>query len=382
VSSSEASSPPVAAQTPGSRLGFRIETRDAAGSASTGHRVVAIALGFGAIAAFVALHADSGTLFRTAWASTLGSPLGVTQVIQLSTPLIIAGAAAAIVQRMRMWNLGIQGQLVAGAWMATLLAFALPDLHGAVLVPLLLLGGLVGGAVWMVIPALARTYLNVNEVITTLMFSFVGELWLAYWATGPWADEGMGASGALFSRPISDNTRMPQFSFGSVVISLGFFIAVGVALALWAFFRYTHFGYRATITAAGEKTATYAGVKFRRVRLAMMLFSGAVGGLAGAVLLLDQIHTFSSPLTAGNTGYIAIVVALLAANVFSAIVITGLLVGFIVASGNALQIGGFSGNVVFLLTGLLLLLAACAEAAARYRVRRAVSGGPAEEPVR
>src|SRR5207244_10993715 len=119
--------------------------------------------------------------------STLGTSLGVTQIFQLATPLVLAGAAAALAQRVRLWNLGIQGQMVAGSWLGTLIAFAVPAWPPALLVPIVLLGALAGGVGWMVVPALARAYLGVSEVITTLMLNFIAGFWVVYWATGPWA---------------------------------------------------------------------------------------------------------------------------------------------------------------------------------------------------
>jgi ABC-type uncharacterized transport system permease subunit len=312
-------------------------------------------------------------LFDIVWIGTFGSALGTTQLLQVATPLLVTGCAVAIAQRGGMWNLGAQGQLLGGAWLASAAAFAVPDLPGPILVPVLIVVGMVGGALWMLVPALARAYLRVDEVITTLMLNFVAALWLTYWALGPWHYEdeiGGGGGGALYSRPVSDNALLPQFTLGDTAVSLAVPLAVLVALVCTLVFRHTHYGYRANLLRSGDRTASYAGIDTKWMRLSLLLLSGAVAGIAGVFLMLDQVHGFSTPLIADNPGYIGIIVALLAANSFIVSIPMAVLMAFLVAAGNSLLINGVSPSILFLITGLILLIAACETVLQRRRVTR------------
>jgi simple sugar transport system permease protein len=229
----------------------------------------------------------------------------------------------------------------------------------------------------MLVPALARAYLSVDEIITTLMLNFVATLWLAYWATGPWHESGQEqASGALFSRTISDNAQLGEFQWGTATVSVGLFIALALPVVLWAVFRYSHYGFRATLTGSGDDAGTYAGVRTRFTRLSVLLFSGAVAGFAGTLVLVDRVHSFSSPITADDPGYLGIVVALLAANSFLASIPMALFMAAIIVSGNALQIAGVSPSIVFLVTGVLVLFAASANVLGRIGIRRAAAAPP------
>jgi general nucleoside transport system permease protein len=364
---------PSTGQSASRRRWLRVEQRETP-SGGVWHRGIAVVVGLGLGTLYLATQAHlesslSGGFLNTVWVSTLGSPLGISQLLELSTPLIIAGCAAAVTQRVGLWNLGIQGQGIMGAWVATLGAFALPDLPTALLLPLMIVLGMVGGTLWMLGPALARAYLRVDEVITTLMLNFVAGLWIAYWATGPWLDKAQSSGGALFSRNLSDNATFPQFDVGGTKVSLAFPLAIAAAVLVWALFRYTRYGYRTLITAGGERPALYVGIRPRRIHVSVLLISGAIGGLMGVVLMVDQVHSFSTPLSEGNEGYVGIVVALIAGNYLLATIPSGVLMGLIAVATGSLQIAGVAPSSVYLLTGLVLILVASANSLARYRIR-------------
>jgi ABC-type uncharacterized transport system permease subunit len=352
------------------RRAFRLILHDPAATGSLAGRAAAVTFGVAIGAILLALLPNvGGTLFGTAWASTFGSALGISQLAQLATPLILAGCAVAVAARVGLWNIGVDGQLILGAWTATAVAFYAPaGIPGVLLVCLMILAGLLGGAAWILIPALAYAYLRVNEVVTTLMLNFVASLWLAYWITGPWGDSSYASLG-LSSRPVPDKTFFPHFTVGSLDIGLAFVIAVGAAVLLWAVFRFTHYGYRAAMVGADERVAAYAGIAVRRLRLEALLASGAIAGLAGVVVELDRVHRYSTSLS-DNTGYLGIVVAALAAHSFAGVIIMGVLIATLSATGGALSIAGVSPGVVLLLIGILLLLGALADVPARYRLQR------------
>jgi simple sugar transport system permease protein len=358
------------------RQRFSLALHDPTATASLLGRVVAVVVGLAIGAVFLALqpHVGSG-LFSATWDSTFGSLLGLSQLGQFATPLILAGCAVAVAARVGLWNIGVDGQLILGAWAATFVGFHAPDrIPGPLLVCLMMLAALVAGALWILVPAIAYAYLRVNEVVTTLMLNFVAYLWLAYWITGPWSDPSYASLG-LSSKPVPEGAFLPHFTIGSLDIGLAFFVALAMAALLWAIFRFTHYGYRTRMVGADERVAAYGGIDVRRVRLQALLASGAIGGLIGVVVELDRVHRFSSSLS-DNTGYLGIVVAALAAHSFAGAVVMGFLVAVLSATGGALSISGVSSSVVLLLIGVLLLVAALADVPARYRLGRSAPEAP------
>ncbi|MEA2333044.1 MAG: ral nucleoside transport system permease protein [Thermoleophilaceae bacterium] len=332
-------------------------------------RIAAIAVGLLLGLAYLSTQLTPGTdLFQTIWVSTLGTPLGIQQWISLATPLILAGCAVAVARRAGLWNIGVDGQLLVGAWAATGVAFSLPSLPGVLLVPLMLLASLAGGMGWALVPALAQAYLRVSEVVTTLMLNFVAYSWTTYWITGPWKSTEY-ANVALQTKPIPESTFLPSFTVGGAAIGVSFLIAVGVVAALWLVFRHTHFGFRTHVTGASEEAGRYAGFDTRRARFAAMLLSGAIAGLAGSLVEMSTAHSYAPSLT-DNTGYVGIVVAILAAGSMGGVLATGLLLALLQAVGSALRIAGVTSGVVLLLVGLLLICASLAAALPRDGILR------------
>lgn len=344
---------------------LRVETRNAAATARPWHRVIAIAVGLGVGLLYLLLATGLGTsVFSVIWTSTLGGSLGISQTLALSTPLILSGCAFAFGQRCGLWNLGVEGQLFIGAWAATAVAFEIPHAFAPLLILLMIAAGLLGGLAWILVAAAMRVFLGVSELFGTLMLNFVAALWVAYWATGPWRTSSAGTVG-LLSRPLPADTALPQFQFGSISLGLGFFIAIGVAAALWLALRYTRYGFVTALSGTSDRTARYAGINVRRLNGSVLLASGALGGLVGVIYELDQVHTFSTALS-NNTGYIGMVVAVLAGASLLGCIPTGLLMGFVSGAGSGLQVAGLSDDTLLLLTGILLLFGSAPFVLARY----------------
>jgi simple sugar transport system permease protein len=380
--SSAAGSGPAALQARPAETSLRDRIGELARDRQLWLRVAAIVLGLLLGLGYVGTQVSPGTdLFQTIWTATLGSPLGIQQWISLATPLLLAGCAVAVARRAGLWNIGVDGQLLVGAWAATGVAFALPDLPGVLLVPAMLLASLAGGIAWALVPALAEAYLRVSEVVTTLMLNFVAYSWTTYWITGPWKSVEY-ANVALQTKPIPESAFLPSITIGGSAIGVSFLIAVAVVALLWLTFRHTHFGFRTSVVGASEEAGRYAGFDTRRARIAAMLLSGAIAGLAGSLVEMSTAHSYAPSLT-DNTGYVGIVVAILAAGSMGGVFVTGLLLALLQAVGSALRIAGVSGGVVLLLVGLLLVCVCLAAALPREGLgRRRRAEAPAVEDER
>jgi ABC-type uncharacterized transport system permease subunit len=361
------------------RVPWRLERRALPGPVAP-YRVAAILFGITLALVFGPLvtGVDAALFYDTVWTATFSSPSGFSNVLILATPLLLCALAACVPYRLRLWNIGADGQMFLGAWVAASLAFTLSDhLSGLLLIVVLLVGSAVGGMFLMLLPALARAYLGVNELVTTLMLNFAGLYWLIYWATGPWRDPV--SAGGVQSKGLPVESELPTLTFGLVGVPIGFFGAIVVAALLWAYFRWSRFGYELRIMRESEGAAAYAGINVRRRVVGVLLIGGALGGLAGAVEMLGNTYYYGDALN-NNIGYTGIVVAILAAGSELAVVPIAVLFASVLAGGSALSTAGVQSNLVLTVLGLTVLIAAVGDGLARFKlVRRAPAPDP--EPV-
>lgn len=342
-------------------------------------RIFVIVAGLFLGALFLLLQPGVGSsLFKTVWVSTFGTPLGINQLVQLSTPLVLAGCSVAIAARAGLWNIGVEGQLFFGAWLGTAVALYIPVGWSPIYITLILIGSFIGGALWALIPALARAYWDVSEIVTTLMLNFVAVFWIYYWTTGPWGAHELQGSGSITSRAYPPAASLPQFHIGSITFGLGAILALVTAGVLAAGFRYTHHGFFVDYSGTDEVAGWNAGINVPRYRIGAFLLSGGVGGLTGGIVALDQLHSLSTGLS-HNTGYIGIVVAVLAGNALLVCIPMGILMAFLSAAGVGLQLSRVSSSSVLFLTGLVMLLAASAGVLARYRLSFGPAGDASEK---
>jgi simple sugar transport system permease protein len=361
------------------RLPWRLERRALPGPVAP-YRVGAIVFGIALALLFGPLvtGVDAAAFYDTVWTATFRSPAGFSNVLILATPLLLTALAACVPYRLRLWNIGADGQMFLGAWVAAALAFTLsPHVSGPVLMLIVLVGSAIGGLVLILLPALARAYLGVNELVTTLMLNFAGLYWLIYWATGPWRDPV--SAGGVQSKELPEAAQLPTLTFGLVGVPIGFFGAIVAAALLWAYFRWSRFGYELRIMRESEGAAAYAGIRVRRRVVGVLLIGGALGGLAGAVEMLGNTYHYGDALS-NNIGYTGIVVAILAAGSELAVVPIAVLFASVLAGGSALSTAGVQSNLVVTVLGLTVLIAAVGDGLARFRlVRRAPA--TVEEPV-
>jgi simple sugar transport system permease protein len=329
--------------------------------------VIGIVIGLSVLQTLIT---SGDSLFAALLQGTFGTTDTIQELIVLSTPLILTGAAAAFAFKIKLWNIGIEGQFFMGAWGAMAVALTLPHLPGPILIPLMCLVAAVMGALWILLPALARAYAGASEVITTLLLNLVAGLWITYWVAGRWRDPLF--AGAQASLPIPEQARMPIWSVGGFPVYSGLLVAIAAAILLWALLRFTTFGYQVRIAGASDRAGAYAGLPIKRLQVMVMLMSGAVGGLVGEVEMAANVHRLSTTLS-NNVGYTGIVVAVIAGSSLIAVIFIGAVMGWVASAGSTLTVAGVNPDSLFALTGFIVVLAACGERLARYRLRRAPS---------
>lgn len=307
--------------------------------------------------------------------AAFGSKAAFSETLTAATPLIFTGLAAAVAFRMRIWNIGGEGQLFVGAVSAATAGIYLGDAGLAVALPTMLLAGIAGGSLWAALPGLLRAYLNTSEILTSLMLNYIGALLMSYMIFGSTSflrdTESRSAQVFPQGKEIPESAFWPGFTDGAgLVLPLGFLIGAALAVALFVVMRYTRFGFQLRVLADSEAAARYAGMRTKRVIVAVMLLSGALAGLAGASQLGDVSHSLAPrELEQATFGYTGIVVAALARYSPLGVVAGAVFLGGLVNSGFALQGPDFPLGLVGTMEGIILFCVLAGEALVRYRVR-------------
>jgi simple sugar transport system permease protein len=301
-------------------------------------------------------------LGRKALQQTLGSTYGIQQALILATPLTLTGLAVAIGMRMRLWNIGAEGQFYLGAFMATAVALFIVGPSWLMLVVMFLAGAL-GGALWILVPALLRAYWNINEIITTLLLNFVSVQLVTHFAIGPWRDTGASILSATRRLPY----ELPIL--GDSYLTAGIFVPLLVAAALTLMIRNTQWGYEVRIIGDSRGVAEFAGIPVLRHILIVMLISGAIAGLGGMVEVAGTAHRLSGTIS-NSYGYMGIIVAALANGSPLGIILAGFLLAVLLNAGIVLQTSGLSVSAMLAINGVILIFAAVGEVAAQYSLTR------------
>ncbi|MCA0044938.1 ABC transporter permease [Celeribacter litoreus] len=297
--------------------------------------------------------------------STFGSTFGLEDLSLLLSPLIYCGLAVAVALRIGAWNIGAEGQFNFGAFCAAGIALFVPGPTWLILI-LMMVAGAIGGALWILIPTLARAYADVSELITTLLMNFVAML-LVYWvATGPWLDPSGMALATTARLPVS----VPPV-WG--IVHWGLPIGIILAFALALFFTYTRWGYEVRIAGANAGAASYAGMPVKTQLIGVMLLSGAIAGLGGMMEVAGTVGRLQGGIS-NNYGYIGIMVAVLARAAPLGVLATAFFMAVILNGGIILQSQGLTTHTVLAVTGLILLYAAIGDEAAHYKVLRTKTG--------
>jgi general nucleoside transport system permease protein len=327
-------------------------------------RIGAIVCAFAVAALFLQVTGRSvSTVFGAMWSGSFGTAYGQAQTFLAAVPLIFTGLAVAIAFRMRLWNIGAEGQFYLGAFGAAAVAYAWPSWPGVLLLPLMMIGGMVGGAAWGFVPGALRARLDVNEIVPTLLLNYVAILLVDYMVHEVWSDPQ--AFGFPLGKTFTDGATLP--TLGNTAVHAGAIVAVVAALIIFVVLGRTTWGYRVRVIGENERAARYAGFSIGRNIVVVMMLAGAMAGLGGMVEVSGVVHKIQANISPGF-GYTGIIVATLAR--FSPVIIlpTSLLFGALVVAGNELQTVGLPSEIVLMLQAVILLFALAGELLVQYRV--------------
>lgn len=309
-----------------------------------------------------------GLLFKGAF----GSVFALSETFTRAIPLILTGLAAAVAFKARLFNIGAEGQLYAGA----LTAVAVGGMHGGtgfevppwLLFPAMMLAAAAAGALLLLGPALMKSKLGVDEVVTTLLLNFIVLLGVSGLLDGPMKDPA--AMGWPQSVALQADLELGKLVERTRVHS-GLLGAAALAVLLWGLLKFTTLGFDIRATGANARAAAFAGVPVTRTVVLVALLSGALAGLAGAIEVAGRTGYVTLDMSPGY-GYSGIVIAMLAALnplgvVAAAVFVAGMLVGADSMS-RAIGVPTYLADVI-VATSLLCVLVATLLAQYRLRLR-------------
>ena len=290
----------------------------------------------------------------------------ISEVLVRATPLIFTGLAVAVALKMRLWNIGADGQLFMGAFGATWAAQTFCGLPWPALIPLVIICGMAAGAFWGLIVGFLKERLDVNEILTSLLLNYVAVSLVHHYIYGPWRDPLV--PGFPITARFVPSACFPQFF--DTRLHLGLILAIAIAVILWVVIEKTKWGYE--IRSAGESAgaAEYAGINVRRNIIIVFLLSGALAGMAGVSEIAGVHHKLQPGGISTGYGYTGIIIAWLANANPLGVIIGALLTGAIFIGADNLKITmGVSSDMVMVFIGTIMFLLLIGDFFKKFRIK-------------
>ncbi|MEB4616123.1 ABC transporter permease, partial [Leucobacter sp. M11] len=289
--------------------------------------------------------------FRRYFVTPVTTPQGIAELLLAATPLLFTGLAAMIAFRVGYYNIGIEGQFLAGAITASVFALAFPELPGWLALPLGLMAGICGGVLWAAVPLWLKLRARIDEVVSTLLLNPVALLLLQGLLNGPYRNSETGfpdsdsfGAGYLLG-PLIPGSRVHW----GAALAVGLIVLAGLTIAL------TPLGIRARAVGQAPAAATFSGISVPRMQAWSALISGGLAGLGGASQVFGVNHQLTASFAVGY-GYTGIVVATLgglsAVGLFLAACLLGSIAVGALSASVSLGVPAQMGTVV---TSTLLL---------------------------
>lgn len=316
---------------------------------------------------FWAFGVSPGHAYATVFLGTLGDARAAPEILRQAIPLLLCGVGLVVAFRAQFWNIGAEGQLLAGAVAAAGVGLFVP-LPPSLALPAMFVAGFTAGALWGLLPTLLRLRLDVNEVISTLMLNYIAIFAVEWLVHGPWKGQE--------SRGFAYTDTLPQTAWlgllpGTRVHWFTLFVGIAAAAGLAFFLGRTVLGFQIRVLGQNATAARYAGIDPVKTTVAAMMVSAGLAGLAGVGEVAGIHHKLLAPeqISLGY-GYAAIIVAWLARGSPLAAVLTALLLGLIFSSGDVMKVTlQMPFRVTDVFNGLILFFLIGSERLLQYRVR-------------
>lgn len=289
--------------------------------------------------------------FRVMWDGAFSDVRTFTEVLLKATPLILIGVGLAVAFRCSMWNIGAEGQFYAGAVLSTVSGIYMANLPAPALIPLVLVLGGVGGALWGMLAGYLKVRFGASEIVTTIMLNYIAIIGTGYLVTGPLIEE---AGKFPQTARIAEAAWLPRF-LPPTRLHIGFILALVLAFLIYLLIFKTSTGYAIRAVGINAEAARYAGMSVETNVMLAMAISGGMAGLAGAVEVAGLTYRLYQQISPGY-GFEGIAVALLANNHPLGIVFSGILFGALRSGSEVMQMNARVPSVlVFAIQGLVIL---------------------------
>ncbi|MEM3506841.1 MAG: ABC transporter permease [Candidatus Bathyarchaeia archaeon] len=321
---------------------------------------------------FLAYGIDPLQVYWKIFVGAFGSFYGLSETIVKAIPLMLCGLGLAMAFKALFWNIGAEGQLLLGAIAATWVALSFPDAPSYILLPSMFAIGFISGALWCLIPAILKSKLNINEIITTLMMNYIALELLKYLVYGPW--KGPEEWGFPYTTKFSPSAQLPRL-FNTRIHYPTLILALLLAILIYILITKTKLGYEIRVVGENPWAAKYSGISYSKVIIIVALVSGGLAGVAGVGEVAGIQYRLRLGVSgagyvyATGYGYVAIIVAWLGKLNSLGVILSSLLFGGLLIGGDAIQLIGLPVAAVNIFNGIILLFVLGGEVLARYKIK-------------
>ncbi len=306
-------------------------------------------------------------VYKGLFLNAFGSWYAFSETLVAAVPLILITSGLIVVFRMNVWNIGAYGQYIMGAIFSSYFAlFASNGLSKPVMLTVMVIASMVGGAIWALIPTFLKIFWEVNEVITTLLLNYIALYILKFLMYGPWKNPS--SYGFPLSKTFPDTAILPII-FKGTRLTIAIIFALLAVLVVWFLIKKSKFGYEVRVIGDNPLAARYAGISVNRNIIIGMAISGALAGLAGMTEVSGIVHYLQVKIGA-DYGYTSIIVAWIAYLDPLITVLASVLFGGLASGGYSIQITmRVSYGIVGLIESITLFSLVGAQIFLNYRIR-------------
>jgi ABC-type uncharacterized transport system permease subunit len=282
-----------------------------------------------------------------------------------AAPLIIIALGLSVANRAQVWNIGAEGQYIIGALCATGVGLAFGTVGGPLVVALMVAAGVIGGALWAAVPAVLRTRYSVNEILSSLMLTYVAVQVLGYLVGGPWKDP----NGRNFpaTASLADSQMLPVW--GNSTVHLGVFVAVILPFVFWYLMKRSVFGFQVRVVGSAPNAARHGGFDGRQTIWLALMISGAMAGLAGAFEFTGVLHKADLGFPSGY-GFTAIIVCFLGRLNPIGCLIAGIVLAVTYVGGQMAQTSvKIPNSTAGIFQAMMLFFILASDILVRYRIK-------------
>uniref|UniRef100_UPI0040579948 ABC transporter permease n=1 Tax=Agathobacter sp. TaxID=2021311 RepID=UPI0040579948 len=314
---------------------------------------IVIGLIFGFIVMLIASPQNAGLGFSAVLTGGL-SKMG--DVFYYATPILMTGLAVGFAFKMGLFNIGASGQYTMGMFFAMYVGFMF-DLPAGIHWIACVLAGMVGGMLWGIFPGVFKAFLNVNEVITAIMFNYIGMYLVDMWVTN---NAKMYDAVRARTQYLPESAKMPSLGITGSNVSIAIIIGIVIAVALYIILNKTTFGYELKATGFNKEACHYAGMNGKKNIVVTMMIAGALAGLGGAFAILAPTMIAGSSVTyepvnvVAANGFNGIAVALLGNSSPIGIIFSSIFISYIQRGGTLSSLYGFKPEIIDIVIAIII----------------------------